>query len=402
MTSARCGVVTAFLMVTFALELAVAEPGEVLRAREDGTVSPSTIAERLPSLFEDARLPSPHFRVDVYQIDYETTDLAGRPSPTRLQLFVPRIPRRGDVPFYVFAPGSTGLVDACRPSREHVVGVDWGLYRTHALAHASQGTIVAVPDYMSFHVAGEIQPYFIATAEARVLLDAVRATRRFLAESSYRAQPYRGTFLAGYSQGGHAVFAAADLQGEYAPDVEIGGIIGYGPSTNVENLLREWTVAAPLLAYAYATYYDAFDPGLILQDRWLENLSVDATRQCIGAVQAYYPTEAGPLYRPEFARALYDGTLEVDYPSIAALLDRNNAGLSGHGLPALIISGTDDIVVYPESMRGFVAELCGRGSPVLHRVYEARHDTRQVGFRDTVAWMWERVTGEPVPSNCAR
>jgi pimeloyl-ACP methyl ester carboxylesterase len=381
---------------------ASAEPGTIIGAQKDEEFTPEAIADRLPALFEGVAAPTPRHAVDVYLLDYETTGLDGAATQTRVQLFVPRLTEPLTVPLYVFAPGSTGLVDECRPSREHIIGVNWGLYRTHALAHAGRGSIVAIPDYMSFQVEGKVQPYFVSMAESRVLLDAVRAVRTFMVESDYLALPYDGAFLAGYSQGGHAVFSAADFRADYAPDVEIAGIIGYGPSTDVENLFREWTVAAPLVVYSYATVYgrDLFDPGLILRERWHENLMRDVTSQCIGAIQRYYPTEPRRLYRAEFADALLGGTLARDYPDIARLMALNDAGLTGHGIAALILSGTDDIVVYPDSMRRFVAALCREGSPVEHIVYHARHDTRQIGFQDAVDWMWRRMAGEPPPSDC--
>lgn len=399
----RIGVPVASLLLLFvAASSATAEPGTIIDAQKDEVFAPAGIADRLPALFVEVGAPIPQYAVDVYVLDYETTGLDGAATQTRVQLFVPRLTEPLTVPLYVFASGSTGLVDACRPSREHIIGVNWGLYRTHALAHAGRGSIVAIPDYMSFQVEGKVQPYFVSMAEARVLLDAVRAVRSFMVESDYLARPYDGAFLAGYSQGGHAAFSAADFQADYAPDVEIAGIIGYGPSTDVENLFREWTVAAPLVVYSYATVYgrDLFDPGLILQERWHENLMRDVTSQCIGAVQRYYPTEPWSLYRVEFADALLSGTLARDYPDIARLMALNDAGLTGHGFPALILSGTDDIVVYPDSMRRFVAALRREGSPVEHIVYQARHDTRQIGFQDAVDWMWARMAREPPPSDC--
>jgi len=382
-----------------------AAPGNVIQLQFDAALNPSEIDSELPVLFESITPPEARYGVDIYFVDYETTALDGSATSTRAQLFVPRLSERADVPLYVFAPGSTGLVDACRPSREHVIGVDWGRYRIHALAHAGQGSVVVMPDYMNFRVAGAIQPYFISRAEAPVLLDAIRSARAVLANSDYLAQPAVGAFLAGYSQGGHAIFAAADLQVEYAPEVEIAGIIGYGPSTNVENLFREWTVAAPLVTYAYATFYgeDRFDPSEILQDRWLDDLAHDATTQCIGAIQRYYPLEPEPLYRRDFVDALLGGSLDEEFPRIAELMELNNAGLSGHEFPVLILAGTDDIVVFPESQTAFVSALCERGSDVRYRVYDgARHDTRQIGFSEAVEWMHARLADEPVPTTCER
>jgi acetyl esterase/lipase len=226
-----------------------------------------------------------------------------------------------------------------------------------------------------------------------VVLDAERAVRAFFegeeaAELSVR--PADGTILVGYSQGGHAIFAAADRANAYAPEVQIAGILGYGPSTDVENLFREWTVAAPLVTYSYATVYgnEAFDPSLILADQWLTDLAEDATSQCIGAIQRFYPTEPGPLYREAFRNALLDERLDEAFPEIHRLMAQNDSGLSGHGYPVLILAGTNDVVVYPESQDEFVAAVRDAGSAVEYVVYEnARHDTRQIGFAKAQEWI---------------
>lgn len=393
------------LLVTFTFLIACAhgDAGAIVEVELDRSLSAAEIDAELPVLFEGVEPPPARYDVDIHYLDFETTDLDGGVASTRAQLFVPRLEAAEEVPLYLFAPGSTGLTHGCRASREHLINVDWGRYRIHGLAHAAQGSIVVLPDYMHSDVIGGIEPYFISSAEARVVLDAVRAARVFLDGSDYHARPASGAFLAGYSQGGHAVFAAADLREEYAPDIEIAGIIGYGPSTSVENLFREWTVAAPMVIYAYSRFYgeDRFDPARMLADRWLDSLSHDVMTQCIGGIQRFYPPEPGPLYRPEFTEALLGGRLADEYPDIAELMAENNAGLSGHGIPVLILAGTDDIVVFPESQTEFVTALCDLGSPVRYRIYEgARHDTRQIGFSEAVDWMRALLDGESPPSDC--
>ncbi len=396
--------VGALLVVfTFLTACAHGDAGAIVEVELDRSLSRAEIDAELPALFEAVQPPAARYDVDIHYLDFETMDLDGSAVSTRAQLFVPLLEEAERVPLYLFAPGSTGLTHGCRMSREHLINVDWGRYRVHGLAHAAQGSIVVMPDYMHSDVIGGIEPYFISIAEARVVLDAVRAARLFLVGSDYHAQPASGVFLAGYSQGGHAVFSAADLRDEYAPDVEIAGIIGYGPSTNVENLFREWTVAAPMVIYAYSRFYGEgqFDPARMLADRWLDSLSHDVMTQCIGGIQGFYPLEPGPLFRPEFTEVLLDGRLADEYPDIAELMEENNAGLSGHGIPVLILAGSDDIVVFPKSQTEFVTALCELGSPVRYRIYEgARHDTRQIGFDEAVDWMRARLDDEPPPSDC--
>jgi acetyl esterase/lipase len=305
----------------------------------------------------------------------------------------------------VFAPGSTGLTDACRPSREHIAGIHWGLYRTHVLAHVGQGAIGVLPDYMGFGDPdpAHLQPYLSAVAEGRMMLDAIRAIHRFITENKVGGVSGTSVFVAGFSQGGHAAFAAADLRSRYARDVRIAGIIGYGASTNVEALFREFPDVAPMAIYTYSKIYgkDRFDPDKILAPRWAATLEKDVTRQCVGGMQAYYPASPRELYRQEFADALLKGGLAKAFPEIDRILAENNTGLSGHRIPALLLQGTDDVVVSVPSQEAFVRALCRAGSPVQYTVYKGRrHDTRQIGFQEVRKWMESLARGERPVTNC--
>jgi len=304
---------------------------------------------------------------------------------------------------YLFAPGSTWLINACRPSREHIAGIRWGLYRSHVLAFAGQGLLGLLPDYLGFGDPGRLQPYMSAVAEGRLVLDAIRAARRFLEQKGWsRPRGKPAVFVSGFSQGGHAIFAAADLQRAYAPEVRLAGIIGYGPTTDLEALFREFPVAAPMAIYTYSRMYgtERFDPGLILQARWAGSLAHDVTRQCVGGMQQYYPWSARELFTPAFADALFARELQDKYPEIHRILRENSTGLTRHRVPCLILQGTDDIVIRPASQTQFVRQLCKAGSPVKYVVYQGRHDTRQVGYWEALDWMRALADGQAPPSDC--
>jgi len=248
-----------------------------------------------------------------------------------------------------------------------------------------------LPDYMGFGDPDRLQPFFHADAGAVLMLDAVRAARRFLSRDGQTG--FDQVFLAGYSQGGHAAFAAADFRSAYAPELSIDGIIGYGPTTDMRALIREFTVVGPVVAYSFRERYGVaqFDPARMLQDRWLDTLDHDVTRQCIGGIQSYYPWDPARMYRPAFLKALRNGALGAEYPRIAAILRQHSVGLTGHGIPALILQGTDDIVVYPESQTEFVRDLRSAGSDVRYYIYEnERHDVRQAAHLDVINWIEEQ------------
>jgi acetyl esterase/lipase len=379
------------------------EPGALTAVERVQTLSPAEVDRIVAGLFEGAKQPAAAFEVDCYTLRFQSFYPDDSPASATAQLFVPRAPIEPAL-LYLFAPGSTGLINSCRPSREHIAGIRWGLYRSHVLAFAGQGLLGLLPDYLGFGDPGRLQPYMSAVAEGRLVLDAIRAARRFLEQSAGARLP-RGkpaVFVSGFSQGGHAIFAAADLQRAYAPEVRLAGIIGYGPTTDLEALFREFPVAAPMAIYTYARMYGAerFDPGLILQARWANSLAHDVTRQCVGGMQQYYPWSARELFTPAFADALFARELAGKYPEIHRILRENSTGLTRHRVPCLILQGTDDIVIRPASQMQFVRQLCRTGSPVKYVVYQGRHDTRQVGYWEALDWMRALADGQPAPSDC--
>jgi acetyl esterase/lipase len=385
--------------------LLFAAPGDIIDVTRVETLTPAQIDKLLPELFIDVTPPKARYTVDAYLVRFQSMYLDETTTPVTAQVFIPRYDDTAKRGVYVFAPGSTGLTDACRPSREHIAGIHWGLYRTHVLAHVGQGAIGVLPDYMGFGDPdpAHLQPYMSAVAEGRMLLDAIRAIHGFLAQQKVGGVSGTSVFVAGFSQGGHAAFAAADLRRSYARDVQIDGIIGYGPSTNVKALFREFADVAPMAIYTYSWIYgkDRFDPDLILLPKWAKSLAKDVTRQCVGGMQSYYPVDPRALFTKEFAGALIDGTLGKVYPEIDRILTENDTGLAGHRVPALILQGTDDVVVSVASQEAFVRALCKAGSPVQYTVFKGkRHDTRQIGFQQARAWMESLTLGKRAESNC--
>ena len=380
------------------------EPGALTAVERVETLSPAEVDRIVAGLFEEVKQPAAVFPVDCYTLRFQSLYPDGSAASATAQLFVPRNTESGPPTImYLFAPGSTGLINSCRPSREHIAGIRWGLYRSHVLAFAGQGFLGVLPDYLGFGDPGRLQPYMSAVAEGRLVLDAIRAARRFLEQKGWslpRGKP--AVFVSGFSQGGHAIFAAADLQRAYAAEVRLSGIIGYGPTTDLEALFREFPVAAPMAIYTYSQIYGTarFDPGVILQSRWAGSLARDVTRQCVGGMQQYYPWSARELFAPAFADALFARDLQARYPEIHRILKENSTGLTRHRVPCLILQGTDDIVVRPASQVQFVRQLCKAGSAVRYVVYQGRHDTRQVGYWEALEWMRALADGQPAPSNC--
>jgi acetyl esterase/lipase len=348
--------------------------------------------------------PVPRFAVATYRLRYNSTDFDESGAAITAELFVPILGGPGDPadrPVLVFGSGTTGIADSCAPSLEQWEVRHFGDYRANMLAYAAQGFIVLFPDYLGFNDPSRPQRYFSRPAEAHAMLDGVRAVFRYFAGGSRPVRLAQKVFVAGYSQGGHAAFAAADLLRSYAPELSLGGVIGFGATTDVEALLREGPAYAPLIFYNYAAMYGQadIDPAAYLQERFAVSLDRDLSEMCVDQFQSYYGFDGAKLYRPEFYRELYAYRLAASYPLLSRRLAENRAGLSWHGLPALVLQGGTDFVVNPPTQLRFVEELRKAGSAVRYLVYpEVPHrGIRQAGFAASVDWMERLARGEPAP-----
>lgn len=392
--------VCAALALAFVAAAAVAQSGRPVDLVYLGRTAASGYDQTHDLLFESFERPAPRYPVDEYRIVYETRDTDGTPVEAHASLFVPVMDVARRAPILAFGSGTTGLGDQCAPSLERPFDVRWGYYRANMEAYADQGIITIFPDYIGFNDPDRPQRYFSAAAEGHLMLDAIRAvleifefSRGVIASS---VEPSGAAVTAGYSQGGHAALAAADMRQAYAPDVDLRGAIGFGTTNSVETLMREAAYYTPNILYTYREIYGSvIDLGELIQEQWLPTLERDVLSMCVEEFQFHFPFDGRDLYTERFYRALHADELDDEFPALKEILDANETGLTGHGLPVQIIQGNQDIIVTNDAQRRYVAELRASGSDVDYRELEGvRHrHTRPAGFAASVAFI-RRVTSE--------
>jgi dienelactone hydrolase len=348
------------------------------------------------------------YEVDVYRVRYRTLDEKGGLAEIRADLFVPTGQITTTFPVLVHAPGTTGLSDACAPLNEEPEVSNWGSYRDHSLTFAARGYIVILPNGLGFDDPDRIHPYFVAELQAHVALDAARAVYHFAEDppaEGILAQPAEAVFFMGYSSGGHAAFAAKDWAASYAPELHVAGIIGYGPTTNGEILLRENPIFAPYTIYAYRDFYgsEIVNVADVFLPKWVPTFESDVLSKCVDGIFSYYTRSTREMYTPRFRLALDNGELDDAFPLLAARLLANNTGLSGGSdIPVLILQGTGDTVVTPDSQRAFKDQLCRQGTPATYVEYPAvsHPEIRTTSFGDTLWWMQRVAEGALVETHC--
>jgi dienelactone hydrolase len=380
-------------------------PTPVLSSSTQDDISGGAIIEA-EHLFRSQ--PEGKYSVDTYRLRYQTLDENGQIAEIRADLFVPYVEAITTFPILVHAAGTTGISNGCAPLDEWAKERDWGNYRGHSLAYAAQGYIVILPNGLGFDDPDRIHPYFVAELQAHILLDAARAAHSLTDNpptDDMLAQPADAILFMGYSSGGHAAFAVKDWAGSYAPELPVKGIIGYGPTTNAEALLRDDPIFSPYLVYAYHDFYgsEIIDVGDVFLPRWGATFESDVLDKCVDDIFDYYSRSAREMYTPEFRDALYGDKLEQVYPLFAAKLSLNYAGASGGSrIPVLILQGTGDTVVTPESQEAFRNRLCEQGTTVTYLEYPAVPHTeiRWTSFSDALSWMQRVVKGDIPETDC--
>jgi len=349
------------------------------------------------------------YDVDTYRIWFRTRDEEGLVISIQADLRFPRVAMTQTFPVLVYGAGTTGVATKCAPLNEYFAGRDWGDYRSHLESYTTQGYITILANWQGYDDRDRTHPYFVSELEGRVMLDAARAVYDFFAEPPEKdilARPDTAIFLGGYSQGGHGAFSAGSIAPDYAPELDIKGLIGHAMAPDVEGLMYDSPRYAPYIVYAYRDFYgdEVVDPKDVLLPTWDPTFEEDVTSKCIDEVFNWYTNDPARMYTPAFREALYNDRLAEAYPLFKAKLDANDSSQKAYpDVPVILLHGTADPIVKVRTIEAFVSYLCGTGQNVTYNRYPGvnHFQTRQHSFYDTLMWMEYILAGNTPSSNCA-
>ncbi|MEK8070977.1 lipase family protein [Rhodococcoides navarretei] len=247
-------------------------------------------------------------------------------------------PGPGPRPVIAYAPGSYGVADRCSGSSE------LGLATTMPalLPLLAQGYQVVTTDYQGLGTPGEYE-FLGRTASARAVLDAARAAAR---ESDAPVVLY------GYSAGGVASAAAAELASTYAPDLSVvGAFVGAAPADPVVRVDgQDGSAWAATMLYTIGGLIGAH-PDRADRIRALFNAR---GRASLDAAQDFCTTDAlaHGSFRSEDLTA--DGTslsALMTGPVLGPLTEENTIGFTAPVAPVMIVHGVHDTSVEIEQSR---------------------------------------------------
>ncbi|MGX7723070.1 alpha/beta fold hydrolase [Rhodococcus sp. 5G237] len=386
--------------------LPMGAPGDVLRT------APSDLALRAP-------VAEGVFPGQGTKLLYRSNDAKGAPNAVSGTYIEPSTPWNGpgDRPLVALAIGTHGQGDQCAPSRNLGALVNYNPpldffteYEVLSInALLLRGIAVVVTDYDGLGTPGH-HTYVNRAAEAHAVLDSVRAALKLENASVTENSPV-GLF--GYSQGGGASGAAAELAPEYAPELNlVGAYVGAPPADLVATLKQiDGTLLTGAIGYtinglgdAYPEIRDEIDAEV--SDRGREMLAAVAN-QCVPETVANFAFQR----TSDYTRTGEPLDVVLDrLPQVQKILAEQRIGNRTPAVPVLLQHGTqDDTVPYGQG-RQLALDWCDKGAtvqflpnttPPILPGFVINHAVPMIGgLPESVAYIEARLRGEPAPSNC--
>lgn len=324
-----------------------------------------------------------------------TTALAVNDSPIKASgtVFVPKgkAPEGG---WRIVALGhdDDGVQSECAPSASpSLLGL-----APAVRALVAAGYVVTVPDYVGLGMQwqksaqdkGQYHPFLDSTTAGYNMIDAVRATRKLVSETSDQ------WIAVGTGQGGQAAWAANELAADYAGELSLQGALAVAPLAALEWLadasaagtlthpqqvmLQQYLAWLPL---GYPDFpIDDFRRGVAAQ-HW-DELSIcwgPGAHARDGLTRALGPHDIGPI-TPQATERLRGFLRKTSLPQ------------GPTGAPMLVAAGPPDGLIPPDRTAAAVDRACAMGD-VIDFVTPPPDP-------DLMAWIGDRFHGVPAPNTC--
>jgi len=327
---------------------------------------------------------------------YTSTDGidGGTLIPVSGSLFLPTgTPPEGGWPLIAWTHGTVGIADICAPSWTGYVP----FHQEYLKQWLDQGYAIVASDYQGLGTAGT-HPYLATRPASYNNLDIIRAVQSSEFPLSDKV------VLIGQSQGAAAAFATAGYAPDYAPEIDIRGVVSTGiplftPRTiEIIQETRPNNVVDPMLGYNFLalTLVEQMDADFqatnYLSDLALPTaMSVDTT--CHSDVKTLV-VENGLTYDTSFKaspnEALKSAFMAMGYPRFDI------------SVPAYIGTGLDDRDTPPRMQAGLIRMACKSGARIESHVYPKKDHLTVLNHStvDSIPFVRAAFDGESISGNC--
>ena len=273
-------------------------------------------------------------------------------------------PPKGGWPVITWAHGTTGVADACAPSRNSATSpaqASISYINPELNDWLRAGYAVVQTDYQGLGTPGK-HPYLIGEAEGRSVLDIVSAARGLDPKIGKRF------LISGHSQGGQSALFAAGEASTWTPKLRLRGTVAFAPASHIlEQVPLLPGLTSPNALTALAT--------LILDGASTQSSAIDVNKLLSDEVLGFYPllqsqcleqlagsSELGGIPPSHLVRSGAD--LSPVNPVLAAMNP-----LVKTAAPILIAQGTADTTVFPVYTDQLKDELVNAGDQITYNKY---------------------------------
>ncbi|MFD3699024.1 lipase family protein [Streptomyces sp. NPDC058646] len=377
------------LAAVAALALSAWIPAAARAAAQEAAARPGDVVSSAPSAFHP--LPGQPTNTKAWKIHYRSTTADGAPNVVSGTVIVPQDGRTGPRPLITYAVGTVGMGDSCAPSNNipHGTAMEANLIQQFTL----RGWAVVVTDYEGLGTPG-VHTYTVGPSAGHAVLDAARAAQR-LPEAGLPANGPVG--IMGYSQGGQASSWAAELQGSYAPELQVKGTATGGVPADLMKVadFNNGSFGSGLIFMAAAGQDTAFPEldlnsylnpaGRLLVAGMKENcVAVDAVAGAFKRISDL--TTRNPLAQPDWQARLNQSRLGRTAPAAPVY--------QYHAL-------ADELIPYGVG-RQLRSEWCAKGADVeFDTIWLGEHVSGVITQSPAVGdWLADRFAGRPTRANC--
>ena len=357
--------------------------------------------------------------VPAKRIMYRSTDINNRPVAVTGTVLLPTAAWNGggDRPLVSFAAGTQGQGDQCAPSKLFNQGLEYEAATVFPMLAA--GVAVVFTDYIGLGTPDRVHTYVNRVDEGHAVLDAA------LAAQDLAGIPGAGVVLPtdgpvgiyGYSQGGGASAAAAELQPTYAHGLDLKGAAAGAPPADLAALAAgpaDGSVLTGAIAYAVNGIIQDY-PTLA---RPVNDLLNQRGREVLAATKSQCAAETALRYgfqkSSDYTQNGQPISTFLDTKPFKAVVDAQLIGTLTPTAPVYIWQGrNDDLVPFEQSLQ-LAKDWCAKDNhaPVQFQEYDfppvfpgfaIGHALPAVlGLPAAQGWLYQRfASSDPAPSNCS-
>lgn len=370
-------------------------------------------------------LPTAPWPSQATRIMYSSQNTHNEPIAITGSVYTPRVAWNGDGPrpLAIIAPGTLGGSAHCGATRSITrfvqlenrenqgMSLNLGYEMFPLLGLLSRGFTVAITDYEGMANFG-VHTYMNRKAQAHAIVDVARAA---IALESTDLTEQSPIVAYGYSQGGGAAAAAAELAHTYGPELNMVGMVAAAPPADLREVSQGIDRSAIVgavgyamngLAYAYPEFAAEVDKQLNAKGK---KMLADARSECIpDSILSYGLTETKTLTNSgASAREMLNQN-----PVFNKYIAMQVIGEVKPSMPVLVTGNTHDDAVPGAQARSLAANWCALGATVLYSEdplppifpkSTINHMAPMLtNLPRNIQYMVDRARGLPAPSNCAR